>query len=267
MKPRILLTNDDGIRAEGIKHLFSAVQDKADISIIAPDRERSGAALSITWNKPLVVNPFHWDLCKKSTAWSLSGTPADCVKIGCSSILKEPPHIVLSGINRGSNSGRTVLYSGTVGAIIESTLRGIPGIAFSYSDFEIPKQNVVSEYIYPLVDYVLQNPLPKGTFLNVTFPKNVHLGVKGFKMTRQGKGYWTERPDKRVHPEGAPYYWLGGQWSPSIEHEESEITLLEQGFITAVPLHVDELTDLSVLEGQKAQMEALFSPKFNARVD
>ena len=114
-RPLILLTNDDGIHAAGIRHLWEAVSDLADIAIVAPDQERSGCGLSITWTKPLQIRPFPWDA--GTPAWSLNGTPADCVKMACSVLLDRKPHMVLSGINKGSNAGRTVLYSGTVGGI------------------------------------------------------------------------------------------------------------------------------------------------------
>src|SRR3989338_2220579 len=135
-RPFLLITNDDGISAPGIKHLWQAVHEFADVAIVAPHVEKSGCGLSITWAKPLRIQPFVWD--GDTPAWSVNGTPADCVKMACSVILEKRPQMVLSGVNRGSNAGRTVLYSGTIGGVIEGAYKNIPGIAFSFSDMNMP---------------------------------------------------------------------------------------------------------------------------------
>ena len=256
-RPFLLITNDDGIHAPGIKHLFETVSEFADIVIVAPAQEKSGAGLSITWTQPLKIQPVSWD--NKTPAWCLNGTPSDCVKMACSVLLDRKPDMVISGINRGSNAGRTVLYSGTVGAVIEATLRNIPGIAFSFSDFDTPSSNSVKPFIFPLISHFLKNPLPQGTFLNVTFPEGCEQKIEGFRFAKQGKSYWMEDPDLRMHPEGLPYYWLGGKWASFEEEPDSDVFLLGQGFITAVPIHIDRLTDLHVFEGQKHFVEQLFS--------
>ena len=263
-RPFLLITNDDGIHAPGLKHLWQAVRDFADVAIIAPHVEKSGCGLSITWAKPLRIQPAVWD--GATPAWSLNGTPADCVKMGCSVILEKRPHMILSGINRGSNAGRTVLYSGTVGGVIEGAYKNIPGIAFSFSDLEPPPVSATKDFIFPLIQYFLNHPLPHGTFLNVTFPCNCKDGVKGFRLARQGKGYWIESPEKRIHPEGIPYYWLGGKWNPFDEDPESDIALLDQGYITGVPIQISELTDLEAWKKQKQGIEKIFAPKEAAKV-
>ncbi len=257
-RPFLLITNDDGIQAPGIKHLWEAVSEFADTSIVAPNTERSGSSVSITWTKPLKIHPIQWD-SPTTKAWSLNGTPADCVKMACSTLLEQMPQMIISGINRGSNAGRTVLYSGTIGGIIEGTLRGIPGIAFSFCDFTPPPLSSTKRFIFPLIDHFLKNPLPQGTFLNVTFPVNCENGVKGVRLAKQGRGYWVEDPEKRMHPEGLPYYWLGGKWSSFNEDPESDVALLGEGYITAVPIHVDELTDLKAFNARKETLETLFS--------
>jgi 5'-nucleotidase len=256
-KPFLLITNDDGINAPGIRHLWECVHENADISIVAPDRERSGSGMSITWKKPLHIEPFNWEGGTK--AWSLNGTPADCVKMGCSVLLDDIPDMVISGINRGSNAGRTIFYSGTVAGVIEAALRGIPGIAFSYCDLEMPPVECARPYVLPLIKHLLANPLPKGTFLNVNFPENFVNKVKGFRLTRHGKGYWSELPDRRMHPQGLPYYWLGGKWSAHDEEEESDVSLLSQGYITAVPVQVNDLTNREALNFYKERLTNIFS--------
>ncbi len=248
----MLITNDDGISANGLRHLWASVRHFADVAIVAPLHEKSGSGLSITWSKPLMTQEASWE---NTPAWSISGTPADCVKLALSVLLEKRPDMVISGINKGSNAGRTVLYSGTVGGVIEGTLKGIPGIAFSFCDEEAPPLSATQQYIYPLIRHFLEHPLPHGSLLNVTFPLNAKDSIKGFKLTKQGCGCWLESPDRRTHPEGMNYYWLGGKWTSADEHPESDVYWLDQGYVTGVPLHVAELTDVTVLLKHKTIIE------------
>jgi 5'-nucleotidase len=254
-KSRILIINDDGIEAPGLKHLWSALVDLAEVSIIAPAIEQSGVGMATTQRKPLHIYSVKWE--KDTPAWKITGTPADCVKMAISVILKSPPDLIVSGINRGANSGRNVLYSGTVGGIIEGILRNIPGIAFSCVDYEKPNYSTAEKYIYPVVEYVMEHPLPAGTFLNVNIPDSSHQ-IKGVKLARQGLGYWTENPDERLHPEGRRYYWLGGKWAHHEEDHESDVHLLKEGYLTAVPINVKEMTDLELLKNRKSHFEQRF---------
>ena len=258
-RPFLLITNDDGIHAAGLKHLWEAVHPFADLAIVAPVSEKSGSGLSITWTRPLLIQKIKWE--GNTPAWSLNGTPADCVKMALSMILDRTPDLIISGINRGSNSGRTVLYSGTIGGIIEGVLKGIPGIAFSFSDFDVPPLTATQQYIFPLIQHTLKHPLPAGTFLNVNFPLNCSNGVKGFKLGKQGRGYWTEAPEQRTHPEGTPYYWLGGRWTAFEEDPESDVAYLDQGYIAAAPIHVDDLTDKTAYQNHKNLIDSLFVEK------
>lgn len=257
-RPFLLITNDDGVYAPGIKHLWHAVREFADVAIVAPESEKSGSGASITWTKPLVVHPIRWE--DNTPVWSVNGTPADCVKMALSVVLDRKPDMIISGVNRGSNSGRTVLYSGTIGGVIEGAYKDIPGIAFSFSDFDAPPLEVTKPYFFPLIRHVLEHPLPHGSFLNVNFPYNAKDLIRGFRLARQGRGRWVESPDRRTHPEGKPYYWLGGKWaSHGEEHPESDVVLLEQGFITAVPIHVGEMTDHGVFKDHKDRIEKNFT--------
>lgn len=239
-KPKILITNDDGIFSEGLKCLWRSLADHADLFIIAPAYDQSGVGVGITFRKPLQIDKVVWE--KNTPAWKVNGTPADCVKLGLSVILKEKPDLIVSGINRGSNAGRTVLYSGTVGGAIEGALRNIPGIAFSFEDMEHPDYATAQSYIYPIIKHTLEHKLPQGTLLNVNFP-HTSRELKGIKLARQGRSYWIDTPDERIHPEGTPYFWLGGKWDDHEEHPESDVHLLKEGYITVVPIHIDELTD------------------------
>jgi len=255
-KPKILITNDDGIRSKGLWHLWHAIKDHADATVVAPAIQKSGVGLSLTIHKPITINPYPWE---GGSAWSVTGTPADCVRLGRRIILNEKPDLVLSGINRGSNSGRNVLYSGTLGGVIEGSLRGVPGIGFSSTEFETdPQYEKIEKYVLPLVNHVLEHPLGAGTVLNVNFPTHFEE-FKGVKLARQGRGLWVENPDRRLHPDGDPYFWLGNEWDEHDEHHESDVSLLRQGYITAVPIHVDELTDHKFLESRKSHFEDHFS--------
>lgn len=251
MRPHILITNDDGIHAPGIKHLWKGLLPHYDLSVIAPATEQSAVGLGLTTRQPLRVEQHSWD--ERSRVWSVTGTPADCIKVGLSVLLeKNPPQLIVSGVNRGSNAGSAVLYSGTVAGVIEGTLRGIPGIAFSCYDYFDPDYTEGEKHAMKIVRHVLENPLPRGTLLNVTFPEKHHYPVKGFRMTRQGKELLVENFEKREHPvERHPYYWLGLKLDSQDEVEESEITWLKRGFCTASPLHVRELTDQSYIHASE----------------
>lgn len=258
-KPRILITNDDGIYAPGLRHLWAMLVDHADVSIIAPESEQSGKGLAITLRRPLLSEIVPWD--KGTQAWQVNGTPADCVRLGVSTLLDEQPDLIVSGINRGANAGRNIFYSGTVGGVIEGALRNVPGIAFSCFDFQSPDYKAVEHFVLPLVEQILEHPLPQGTFLNVNFPQETP--VRGIKLARQGMGYWIESISKRLHPEGHPYYWLGGKWLDHPEHEESDVYLLQQGYAAVVPINVNEMTDHHALKNHKERFDRFFSDRLS----
>ena len=239
---RILLTNDDGIQAKGLKYLWKSLAHHAEITIVVPSWEKSGSALSTTLMKPLYPEKIDWE--ENTPVWSLNGTPADCVKMALSVLLKDDlPDLIVSGINKGSNAGRNVLYSGTVGGVIEGVYQNIPGIAFSCYDSRDPSYQEAEPFIFPIVRHFVDHSIPEGSFLNVNFPSKKHLPYKGAKMAKQGKGYWMENPEERLHPEGRSYFWIGGKWNGFEEHNLSDVSLLEKGYITAVPIHVNDITD------------------------
>ena len=258
-KPHILLCNDDGIHAPGLYHLWRALRTIADITIVAPSTEQSGKSVSNTFFHPLQIEKVRWE--ENTPAHAVNGTPADCIKMALSVILKSPPDLIVSGINAGSNAGRNVLYSGTVGAVIEGTMRGVKGVAVSCLNFDTPRFEVAEKYIALVIQYVLKTPFPKGTFLNVNFPDAEE--IEGFKFARQGNSYCLEDPDTRTHPTGRTYYWLGGKHVTLEEHQDSDIKLLSQGYMTAVPIHIADLTDKHLLASHRDSFEKLFqkSPK------
>jgi len=255
-QPHILITNDDGIHAPGIRHLWNSIRQHAKVTVVAPISEQSAVGLSITIRTPLRIEKVIWESGSHDT-WSVTGTPTDCIKLALRAILDQKPDMIISGINRGSNIGRGVLYSGTVAATIESVLQGIPAIAFSCHDYNVePDYPTLSKYIYPIIQQIIKHPLPKGTLLNVNFPESKLAPFKGVKVTAQGNEWWGEDPDKRIHPsEGHSYYWLGAKLHQD-EGEEGESAWLRRGYVTAVPVHVGDLTDRDHMESMKELFES-----------
>lgn len=259
MKPKILITNDDGIQAPGIRALWMALKDFCDCTVIAPHSDQSGTGLSITVRAPLRVKKHLWE---EGTAWSVSGTPADSVKMALSALLDDKPDLIVSGINKGSNTGRTILYSGTVSAAIEGAIQGIPAIAFSCWDFVEPDYSLASPWVEEIVQYVIERKLPESTLLNVNFPAKRMSPYKGIKLSKQGKGYWKEKPNSRVHPsEGHPYWWLGLEHADYEEDAESDVSHTMDGWVSAVPLFVGDLTHEKLRLTEKTHFESAFRLK------
>jgi 5'-nucleotidase len=264
-RPFILITNDDGVYAPGIKHLCQAVQAMADVVVVAPAAEQSAVSLSITIRHPLRIEKIEWPI--EAEVWSVNGTPADCVKLALNVILPRLPDLVLSGINRGTNAGRNILYSGTVAAIIESTLHEIPGVAFSLADFHDPSFTKLESFIPPIVEYVLKYSLPKGTFLNVNFPPCLNQDIQGIRMTSQGREYWIENPEQRNHPaEGHAYYWLGIKLAQFKEADNSDVVWLRKGYATATPISINDLTDRSFLAQQETEFDFFMTNELSSNV-
>lgn len=261
-RPTILLSNDDGIHAPGLMSLWKALKaaDIGDLIVIAPAEERSGMGVAITWTRPMQVRQVsHFE---ETPAWSVDGNPADCIKLGSTVILKKsPPDFIVSGINAGSNAGRNVLHSGTVGAVIEGVFRGIPGMAISCEDDKNPNYHVAEKSIGLLLEYLIEHPLPAGSFLNVNYPKIALDDVKGFKLARQGRGRWIENPSLHKETVQGPEYWLGGVHDGAIEDEDCDITYLKEGYMTAVPIHVYEMTDMHELRQRQVHFENFFLSK------
>ena len=256
-KPNILITNDDGIYAPGIMRLWEALTDIANLIDVAPSSEQSATSLSITIRQPLRIEEIEW--ANGSSAWSVTGTPADCVKLGLSVLLKKEPDLVVSGINRGTNSGRNILYSGTVAGAIEGVMHDIPSIAFSCYDMHGTDYKSAQKFIPSIVQHVLEHSLPQGTLLNVNFPSKSTKEIKGFRLTRHGKEFWGEDPDERLHPaEGHSYYWLGAKLAKFDEHDDCDVSWLKKGYMTAVPVHIGDFTDHGHLSEGREHFDNLF---------
>jgi 5'-nucleotidase len=254
---KILITNDDGIRAPGIKHLWNSLKPlNSNTYIVAPAIEQSGVGACQTFSRSLQVEPVAWD-DGKTLAWSCDGTPADCVKVGTHGLPMSKPDIVVSGINCGSNHGRTVLFSGTVGGAIEALYQGIPSIAFSAFDIDDTDYVSFEGFIPKIITHVTKHPLPPGTLLNVTFPSHrvtKKCGIKGLKLTRQAKQHWVNTLKSN---DGKSFYNTG-ELLQCEEEEDSETSWLARGYVTCCPLHVHELTDRAYLDAKRASFEELF---------
>ena len=242
-KPLILVTNDDGISAPGIRTLISAMNEIGDVVVVAPDSPQSAMGHAITINSTLHCNAIKIDNGPQKE-YSCSGTPADCVKLGINEILDRKPDLCVSGVNHGSNSSINVIYSGTMSAAVEGALEGIPSIGFSLLDFSHDADFRESEkYIRKITDSVLKNGLPDGVCLNVNIPKSkVNDRIKGIKICRQANAYWVEKFDKRKNPQGKEYFWLTGEFINKDKGEDSDEWALANGFISIVPVKFD-MTD------------------------
>ena len=253
--PHLLLTNDDGIFAPGLRHLYEALKGLCRITILAPATDQSGSGVSVSMRTPLHLEKVHWG--DGTPAYSLSGTPADCVKIALSALMDSLPDFVFSGINRGSNAGRNIFYSGTVGAAIESAINQVGGVALSCCDPLNLNYEVAASYAPKILELLMTDPLPPGTLLNVNVPPGRAEEMRGLRLATQGRSYWKEVPDRRLHPDGFPYYWLGGQHALFDEEATSDIILLQEGYVTAVPITIHSLTDTLYFSRFQKAFEAL----------
>ncbi|MGF7057050.1 5'/3'-nucleotidase SurE [Brassicibacter mesophilus] len=243
----ILITNDDGINAIGIRRLAEKLKILGNITVIAPDRERSATGHAITMHQPLRVEKI--DTYSDGVfAWSISGTPSDCIKIGIESILSDKPDIIVSGINNGPNLGTDVIYSGTVSAAIEGAIHGIPSIALSVAGRkgEINYDAAV-KYSSELVKLTIKHCKDKNLILNINVPSISEESIKGIRLTELGIRKYSNTFIKREDPLGKNYYWLAGNLIEIQNNDQSDVKAIENGFISITPLHYD-LTDYRILE-------------------
>ncbi|PZR08731.1 MAG: 5'/3'-nucleotidase SurE [Flavobacterium psychrophilum] len=238
-KPLILVTNDDGITAPGIRALISVMKELGDVVVVAPDSPQSATGHAITINNTLSINKIDIDP-DVELEYSCSGTPVDCVKFAVSEILKHKPDLCVSGVNHGSNSSINVIYSGTMSAAVEAGIEGIPAIGFSLLDYNWDADfEPIKASIKKITEEVLENGLPDGVILNVNFPKLKEDEIKGIKICRQAKAMWQERFDKRQTPMGKDYYWLTGKFVNLDNGEDTDEWALAHGYISVVPVQFD----------------------------
>lgn len=238
-KPLILVTNDDGITAPGIRALIEVMNELGDVVVVAPDSPQSGMGHAITINSTLFVENVTVDKGKQEE-YSCSGTPADCVKLAVKQILKRRPDLCVSGVNHGSNSSINVIYSGTMSAALEAGIEGIPAIGFSLLDYNWNANFEPSKpFIRTIVKNALKNGIPNGVVLNVNIPKLKEMDIKGIKVCRQAKANWEEEFDKRKNPQGRDYYWLTGKFVNLDNGEDTDEWALEKGYVSVVPVQFD----------------------------
>lgn len=252
---RILVTNDDGAQAEGLVALKQALEQFAEVTVVAPDRPRSACGHSITLHKPLRLSETL--LPDGTPGWMGSGTPSDCVTLGILDVMKDaPPDLLFSGINHGPNLGWDLLYSGTVSAAMEGAIAGIPAVAISVAwrfrrmveEEEGPAPPIdfthAAAYAAELARQLESRPLPPHTLLNVNVP---YLEPKGVRVTRQGVRRYPAKLDKRVDPMGRNYYWLGGDDPVDEPIEGTDVEAIRAQYISVTPVHLD-LTAVPLLE-------------------
>lgn len=257
-RPKIVLCNDDGIEAKGIFALYEALKSFADITIVAPAEDQSckGAGISLPKTRFIEAEKFPWECGVE--AWRVFGTPADCTKFALHYVLKSPPDLFVSGINDGSNAGRNIFYSGTVGAVIQSTFAKVPGVAFSCTYDEGPEKfKKVEPFVCEITKHFLIHTIPTGTLMNINFPAQESDGILGFKMASQGKSFWDVRIGSDISLKGTRKYPMIDSWDYHDESDDSDIKLLMDGYITCVPVHVQDLTDHPYYQKHKNQFESL----------
>lgn len=250
-KPLILVTNDDGISAPGIRHLITLMKTIGRVVVVAPDKPQSGMGHAITVNDILYCDEVNIDSRDEHREFQCSGTPVDCVKIATQKILDRKPDICVSGINHGSNSSINVLYSGTMSAAVEAGTQGIPAIGFSLLDYAYNADfKQASNEIVELTQRVLNEGIPSATVLNVNIPKLNRDQIKGVKVCRQANAHWTEAFEKRKNPQDRTYYWLSGEFVNKDDGRDTDEAALNAGYCSVVPVQFD-LTAYKALDHLK----------------
>lgn len=238
-KPLILVSNDDGITSKGIRVLVNVMKKLGDVVVVAPDSPQSGMGHAITIGETLRL--YEEDIFEDVIAYKSSGTPADCVKLAKHHVMKDrQPDLVVSGINHGSNTSISVLYSGTMSAAIEGALEGLPSIGFSLCDYSSKADfSHVEEYVYKISKQVLENGIAKGVALNVNFPPKRNEPIRGVKVCRQAHAKWQEEFSERFDPNGRKYYWMAGNFVNFDKGEDNDEWAIANNYVSIVPCQYD----------------------------
>jgi 5'-nucleotidase len=236
-KPTILVVNDDGIDAPGIKVLMDAMKDLGHVVVVAPDGPQSGTGHAITIAKPLRLDRVH--IYPDVEMYKCSGTPVDCVKLAVNKVFQgKKPDLCVSGINHGLNHSINILYSGTMSAAMEGAIESIPSVGFSYDDFSYDADfSTCVPYIKTIAKQVLTRGLPPATLLNVNFPKTG--AKKGIKICRQANAKYAEEFDERLDPNKRNYYWLTGVFQSSDKGEDTDVWAIDNDYVSVVPVQFD----------------------------
>jgi 5'-nucleotidase len=240
MAMKILVTNDDGVSSEGLRTLAQTVETLGEVYVVAPDRERSATAHSLTLHRPLRVEAI------SPRVYAVDGTPVDCINLAVYGILENHPDLVISGINNGPNLGEDLVYSGTVSAAFEATFLGIPAFAISLAARKDFQYQVAADFALKVATYIIQGELPQDTFLNINVPNVGHDEIRSYKITHQGKRVFADAVVEKVDPRGKKYYWIGGGDQGFQEIEGTDFHAIANHYISITPLCVD-LTNRSVM--------------------
>lgn len=246
---KILVSNDDGIDAEGIGCLAKKLEEIGDVIVVAPRTEQSAVGHKITMKNPLRVTEYKKD--GKFFGYAVDGTPADCVKMGIRNILHEKPDIVISGINHGSNTAINTIYSGTVSAAREAAIMDVPAIAVSVTSHHPDQFDTAAEIINKLALLVIKHGLPNGTCLNVNVPNLPKEQIRGVKLTKQGTSKWDDLYEERKDPYGQGYFWLKGTLLETDTELDRDQCAVTNNFVSVSPIHFD-LTDYKTFEQMKS---------------
>ncbi len=237
-QPTILITNDDGIYAPGLKALVEAMRGLGKLVIVAPDKPQSGMGHAITINDPLRLKKS--DVFEGIEAYACTGTPVDCVKLAKDKILHKKPELCVSGVNHGSNSSINIIYSGTMSAAVEASIEGIPAVGFSLTDFNHHADFTGAKQVArEVAEQVLKFGLPPGTLLNVNIPALPANDIRGIRICRQAVAKWEEEYDERFDPHGKTYYWLTGNFVNYDKGTDTDEWALAKGFVSVVPVQYD----------------------------
>jgi len=237
-KPVILITNDDGITAPGIRNLVEAVKDLGKIVVVAPDKPQSGMGHAITIGSPLRLNAVH--IFKDIESYQCTGTPVDCVKLAVDKVLHRKPDLCLSGINHGANHSINVIYSGTMSAAVEAAIESIPSVGFSLLDYSIEADfEAARHYARSIVEKLVHKKLDKHMVLNVNIPPVPKELIKGIKVCRQAYAKYEEDFIERQDPHGRHYYWLTGEFVNFDKGKDTDVWALANNFVSVVPVQFD----------------------------
>ena len=248
---RILLSNDDGYRAEGLRALAEALRSFAAVTVVAPDRDRSGASNSLTLDAPIRLRQ------DEPGVVSVDGTPTDCVHLAITGLLDEAPDMVISGINSGANLGDDVIYSGTVAAAMEGRFLGFPAVAVSLVTTEAPRHySTAARFACGLVKRLVSHPLPADTILNVNVPDLPWEGLKGVEATRLGYRHRSEPAIKSTDPRGRPVYWIGPPGPEQDAGPGTDFNAVRRGYVSVTPIQID-LTRHAAVENLSKWVEGL----------
>ena len=239
-RPLILLANDDGIDAPGLRALAAALDGLGEIVVVAPIAEQSAVGHSITVRDP--VRAHRWPaeaFPAASLAFAVTGTPADCVKLAIHRLVPRRPALVVSGINNGPNTAVNVIYSGTVSAATEAAILGIDSIAVSQDAWGQTDFAESGRWARRVAEQVLARGLPPGVLLNVNIPYDPDGGIQGVRVTRQARARWEEVFDERLDPQKQPYYWLTGTFTPLDDRPDTDLAAIADGYVSVTPIHYD----------------------------